>query len=205
MLSPLSYGGAEGEGIEPPPVPPGQRLSKPSHYRSGNLPCAAPTGLEPASPALTRQCSTIELRHPVYCVPGEGFEPPSFRLWTGRLFRWASRAGVEQPGVEPGPSGLQGETVHQHLPHRLTVPSARFERAPCGPSDRCLYRWATRALTAPKQGFEPRSRDSESRVLPVRRPGNECGWPESNRRLHLGGMTCFRCTTTAWAPKSALP
>src|SRR6185436_3075380 len=91
VLSPLSYRGAEGEGIEPPPVPPGQRLSKPSHYRSGNLPCAAPTGLEPASPALTRQCSTIELRHPVYCVPGEGFEPPSFRLWTGRLFRWASR------------------------------------------------------------------------------------------------------------------
>jgi hypothetical protein len=69
-----------------------RRVSNPRAVPMANPPCAAPTGLEPATPGLTGRCSDQLSYDTMCCVPGARFERALTAVWTPRLYRWATRA-----------------------------------------------------------------------------------------------------------------
>jgi hypothetical protein len=78
------------------------------------------------------------------------------------------------------------------------VPSAGFEPALFGPSDRCLLPLGYEGLV-PRQGFEPQFQRPERCVLPVGRPGNERTVDGSRTRYScLEGRRVTVDTPTAW-------
>ena len=112
--------GAEGEGIEPPPVSPGQRTSNPPHYHSGNLPCVDNRGIEPRPRCLrgsaAHLCVALAEGMPRCgpgphcgirgCLSGRRGSNPCLHHGEVRCYRYTTSAGEPSEGLEPSACAL---------------------------------------------------------------------------------------------------
>lgn len=98
--------------------------------------------------------------------PAAGLEPAVFALRGRRRSRPAPLAWSRPRGSNPPPSAYKADAPPCGA-SPACVPSAGFEPALYGPSDRCLYRWATRALSQASSANSSRS------------PTSSAAWPSS--------------------------
>ena len=142
-----------------------------------------PTGDRTLQARLAKQRCTPVLS-PWSQRPGSNRLPPLYESGARPVvLRWHRAGG----GSRTRSCRLTRPTRRRGSP--AWVPSARFERALYGPSDRCLLPLGYEGEHAPRQGFEPRFPDPESGVLPVGRSGKGPAGtvPDPVQRAEAGG------------------
>lgn len=85
-------------------------------------------------------------------VRSEGIEPPLDRVWTGRLYRWATSAKYRREGSNPHPCRVEtGCLFHSATAARLQGKDSNLDTRAQNPQS---FRWTTLECEAASQRFE---------------------------------------------------